>query len=86
MRKEPSLVAARHKPHAAVFNARVLHWKPAVITQVFEIVILKYIMNDGHGGINFSLTKKKAPSYQASLASRTHLDAKGSQRVSRRLY
>ena len=43
-------------------------------------------MNTGHEGINFSLTKKKAPSYQASLASRTHLDAKGSQRVSRRLY
>ena len=37
MRKEPSLVAARHKPHAAVFNAGVLHWKPAVITQVMDM-------------------------------------------------
>ena len=86
MRKEPSLVAARHKPHAAVFNAGVLHWKPAVITHFFLNNQFKYIMNTGHEGINFSLTKKKAPSYQASLASRTHLDAKGSQRVSRRLY
>ena len=40
MRKEPSLVAARHKPHAAVFNAGVLHWKPAVITQVLEVINL----------------------------------------------
>ena len=40
MRKESSLVAARHKPHAAVFNAGVLHWKPAVLTKVFEIIIL----------------------------------------------
>ena len=37
MRKEPSLVAARHKPHAAVFNADVLHWKPVVITQVMDM-------------------------------------------------
>ena len=40
MRKEPSLVAARHKPHAAVLNDGVLHWKPAVSTKVFEIINL----------------------------------------------
>ena len=40
MRKEPSLVAARHKPHAAVFNNGVLHWEPVVITQVFKIINL----------------------------------------------